>query len=60
VPPSIEELRARIQRVVDEAKLPGGGFAVVRSGEIAYAGGVGNQAWRSFRPRSASALFSAR
>ena len=40
-PQSIEELRARIQRTLDQAHLPGVGFAIVQGGEITYVGGVG-------------------
>jgi CubicO group peptidase (beta-lactamase class C family) len=40
-PQSIDELRARLQALVDEAKLPGVGFAVVEPGDVVYAGGVG-------------------
>ncbi|MDB4967586.1 MAG: hypothetical protein JWN44_3275 [Myxococcales bacterium] len=40
-PQSIDELRARLQALLDEAKLPGVGFAVVEPGGGVYSGGVG-------------------
>lgn len=38
---TIEELRAQVQRVLDETGVPGAGLALVRANGIEWAGGVG-------------------
>jgi CubicO group peptidase (beta-lactamase class C family) len=54
---SIEELRQRIARVLQEEQVPGVGLALVAHGETLWAGGVGLADQEHGRPVTADTLF---
>jgi len=57
VPTSLAEFRARASRIVEEAGLPGAGIALVNTGGVEWAGGVGVADRETRRPVTADTLF---
>ena len=56
-PKSIAELEKRINRVLDSAKVPGVGLAIVRHDSVIYAGGLGLARVSPAVPATAATLF---
>ena len=56
-PKTIPELEARIRHVLDSAKVPGVGLAIVRHDSVVYAGGLGLARMSPAAPANATTLF---
>jgi CubicO group peptidase (beta-lactamase class C family) len=56
-PRNIDELRARIARVLLRERVPGAGIALVADGEVVWSGGVGMADREARRPVDADTLF---
>ncbi|HET7505616.1 MAG TPA: serine hydrolase domain-containing protein [Kofleriaceae bacterium] len=56
-PQTLEDLLQRIQRMLEEAHLPGVGLAIVQGGEVVYAGGIGKSDLARGTPITADTRF---